>query len=63
MWKIIMYKNNKYDFEFVLHKSHEIKYFQDKFSIPDSPIWMDSSTQSQCKQLEEKVGGPMVSFI
>ncbi|KAJ8976961.1 hypothetical protein NQ317_010158 [Molorchus minor] len=28
------------------------------FSIPDSPIWMDSSTTAQCKQLEEAVGGP-----
>jgi len=27
------------------------------FSIPDSPIWMDSSTTSQCKALEEKLGG------
>jgi xylulokinase len=27
------------------------------FSIPDSPIWMDSSTSAQCKALEAKLGG------
>lgn len=27
------------------------------FSVQDSPIWMDSSTTKQCKQLEEVVGG------
>ncbi|VEN36043.1 unnamed protein product [Callosobruchus maculatus] len=28
------------------------------FSVTSSPIWMDSSTTKQCKQLEEAVGGP-----
>jgi len=28
------------------------------FSLLDSPIWMDSSTTEQCKQLEEYLGGP-----
>ncbi|XP_023332715.1 xylulose kinase [Eurytemora carolleeae] len=28
------------------------------FSIPDSPVWMDSSTNKQCQQLEEHLGGP-----
>ena len=28
------------------------------FSILDSPIWMDSSTTEQCKNLETAVGGP-----
>ena len=28
------------------------------FSILDSPIWMDSSTTDQCKNLESAVGGP-----
>ncbi|CAH1970342.1 unnamed protein product [Acanthoscelides obtectus] len=28
------------------------------FSVTSSPIWMDSSTSKQCKQLEEAVGGP-----
>ena len=28
------------------------------FSVRDSPVWMDSSTTNQCKQLEEFVGGP-----
>ncbi|KAL8601349.1 hypothetical protein ACOMHN_054642 [Nucella lapillus] len=31
---------------------------QDAFSVSESPIWMDASTTSQCKQLEQKVGGP-----
>lgn len=30
------------------------------FSITNSPIWMDSSTTEQCKQLEEAVGGALV---
>ncbi|CAG5119473.1 unnamed protein product [Candidula unifasciata] len=30
---------------------------KDCFSVEDSPIWMDSSTTAQCRQLEEKVGG------
>ncbi|XP_062570095.1 xylulose kinase-like isoform X2 [Saccostrea cucullata] len=29
------------------------------FSIPDSPIWMDASTTKNCRELEEKVGGPL----
>jgi xylulokinase len=28
------------------------------FSINTSPVWMDSSTTDQCKQLEDAVGGP-----
>jgi len=28
------------------------------FSIPDSPVWMDSSTEVYCKKLEDKIGGP-----
>jgi len=28
------------------------------FSIPDSPVWMDSSTHLYCKKLEDKIGGP-----
>ena len=28
------------------------------FSVPDSPIWMDSSTEKYCKRLEQAVGGP-----
>ena len=30
----------------------------DSFSIPDSPVWMDSSTSAQCAALEESLGGP-----
>ncbi|XP_065214993.1 xylulose kinase [Planococcus citri] len=28
------------------------------FTIPDSPVWMDSSTSTYCRKLEEAVGGP-----
>ena len=31
--------------------------FQACFSISDSPVWMDSSTTAQCRQLEAAVGG------
>ena len=27
------------------------------FSISDSPVWMDSSTKTECEMLEEAVGG------
>ncbi|KAM5281344.1 xylulose kinase [Ctenodactylus gundi] len=30
---------------------------QDCFSVSDSPVWMDSSTTAQCRQLEAAVGG------
>lgn len=32
---------------------------KDQFSVPDSPVWMDASTDAQCKKLEDSVGGPM----
>ncbi|XP_069929144.1 xylulose kinase isoform X7 [Oryctolagus cuniculus] len=28
------------------------------FSVSDCPVWMDSSTSAQCRQLEAAVGGP-----
>ena len=31
---------------------------QSCFSVPQSPVWMDSSTTVQCRQLEEACGGP-----
>uniref|UniRef100_A0A9I9DKD2 Xylulose kinase n=1 Tax=Cucumis melo TaxID=3656 RepID=A0A9I9DKD2_CUCME len=31
----------------------------DAFSIKESPIWMDSSTTAQCRQIEEAVGGAL----
>ena len=37
-----------------------ISILQDCFSVKDSPIWMDSSTEEQIKDLEKSVGGPMV---
>jgi xylulokinase len=30
---------------------------QDAFSLPHAPVWMDSSTTAQCKQLEDAIGG------
>ena len=30
----------------------------DAFAIPNSPVWMDSSTTKQCELLEEALGGP-----
>nr|XP_044992366.1 xylulose kinase isoform X2 [Jaculus jaculus] len=32
---------------------------QDCFSISDCPVWMDSSTTTQCRQLEAAVGGAL----
>ncbi|CAG2218494.1 XYLB [Mytilus edulis] len=32
---------------------------KDGFSVPESPIWMDASTMTQCQKLEESVGGPL----
>ncbi|CAI5445894.1 unnamed protein product [Caenorhabditis angaria] len=32
--------------------------FESAFSLPNSPIWMDSSTQKQCDELEKFIGGP-----
>lgn len=29
------------------------------FSIGESPIWMDSSTTAQCREIEKAVGGPL----
>lgn len=29
------------------------------FSVSDSPVWMDSSTSEQCRQLEEAYGGAL----
>ncbi|XP_073154495.1 xylulose kinase 2 [Henckelia pumila] len=31
--------------------------FGDAFSVNESPIWMDSSTTEQCKEIEKSVGG------
>ncbi|XP_048872322.1 xylulose kinase [Brienomyrus brachyistius] len=33
------------------------KLLEDCFAVPDSPVWMDSSTAEQCQRLEEAVGG------
>ncbi|XP_042202745.1 xylulose kinase [Callorhinchus milii] len=31
---------------------------ESSFSVKDSPIWMDSSTSSECQNLEKAIGGP-----
>lgn len=32
------------------------------FAVSNSPVWMDSSTSKQCKELEDAVGGPQVDY-
>ncbi|KAH9940817.1 D-xylulose kinase [Epithele typhae] len=32
----------------------------DAFSLPRAPIWQDSSTTHECRELEEAIGGPQV---
>eukprot|EP00252_Welwitschia_mirabilis_P000703 TRINITY_DN10677_c0_g1_i1.p1 TRINITY_DN10677_c0_g1~~TRINITY_DN10677_c0_g1_i1.p1 ORF type:complete len:489 (-),score=95.73 TRINITY_DN10677_c0_g1_i1:65-1531(-) len=36
-----------------------VKQLCDAFSTNESPIWMDSSTTSQCREIEEAVGGAL----
>ena len=38
----------------------ELLRIQGVFSVKDSPIWMDSSTTTQCRHLEKAVGGAQV---
>ncbi|BBG95939.1 xylulose kinase-2 [Prunus dulcis] len=33
--------------------------FNDAFSVNESPVWMDSSTTAQCRELEKAVGGAL----
>ncbi|KAF7846863.1 hypothetical protein BT93_L3645 [Corymbia citriodora subsp. variegata] len=33
--------------------------FGDAFSVKESPIWMDSSTTAQCREIEKAVGGAL----
>ncbi|CAB4297885.1 unnamed protein product [Prunus armeniaca] len=33
--------------------------FNDAFSVNESPVWMDSSTIAQCRELEKAVGGAL----
>lgn len=42
-----------------LDSSRDLKdQLENAFSLDNAPIWMDSSTDEQCKQLEEDFGGP-----
>ncbi|KAK9271119.1 hypothetical protein L1049_026708 [Liquidambar formosana] len=36
-----------------------VEQFGDAFSIKESPIWMDSSTTDQCREIEKAVGGAL----
>lgn len=36
-----------------------LQQFNDAFSVKESPVWMDSSTTAQCKELENAVGGAL----
>ena len=40
-------------------KDSLVNQLKDAFSINESPIWMDSSTVSECAALEESIGGSM----
>lgn len=40
-------------------KKRLVEQFRDAFSIKESPIWMDSSTTEQCKEIEKAVGGAL----
>lgn len=33
------------------------------FTVPNSPIWMDSSTTEYCRKLESAVGGSEVEIV
>lgn len=36
-----------------------VTHLGDAFSLKDSPIWMDCSTTSQCREIEKSVGGAL----
>lgn len=40
------------------HKKPLHVQLEDAFSIQQSPIWQDASTTSECRALEDLVGGP-----
>lgn len=41
------------------HSKPLVTQFGNAFSTKDSPIWMDSSTTSQCREIEKAVGGAL----
>lgn len=41
------------------HNKPLVEQLGDAFSIKESPIWMDSSTTEQCKEIEKAVGGAL----
>lgn len=53
----------KYKSKEILSSLDPSKSFYDQlegcFSINDSPIWMDSSTDQECQQVEKNIGGPL----
>lgn len=40
-------------------KKQLVDQLRDAFSIGESPIWMDSSTTAECREIEKAVGGPL----
>ncbi|PRQ20830.1 putative xylulokinase [Rosa chinensis] len=40
-------------------KKQMVDQLKDAFSVKESPVWMDSSTTAQCKELENAVGGAL----
>ena len=48
--------------ETMLSSANPDKFLHDElahaFSVLDSPVWMDSSTEEECRALEEALGGP-----
>lgn len=41
------------------HEKRLVDQLSDAFSTTESPIWMDSSTTDQCREIESAVGGPL----
>ncbi|KAL5559881.1 hypothetical protein UlMin_036092 [Ulmus minor] len=41
------------------HNKRLVDQLGDSFSIKESPIWMDSSTTEQCREIEKAVGGAL----
>ncbi|KAF6020014.1 XYLB [Bugula neritina] len=54
----VFWKNGSGEMLKNLNPKHSLKsQLVDSFSVPDSPIWMDSSTSEQCIKLELAAGG------
>lgn len=56
MWLLYFYYSSR-DFSEIRPPNKGCCSLQGCFSVSNSPIWMDSSTASQCRALEKAVGG------